>query len=336
MIRKIVIEGALGDWASRKYLPALESLKKLFDCQVFLLDIRQANEIELGKFSGSYINKITDRVRYELLDNIDVVFIVTPDHTHADIAEYWIKSKGLSDSGKIIIEKPLDSLLTRAEFLCELTRKADHKVYGFDHYLGKIEAFATNFRRQKKNILGSGTAVLDFQICESREIPPNRAEALREGLALDLLPHALSVINEFLADGGKNNINFYWFDGFEVKNIIKRRYEGAPINNETSFEALLSDEADNLLRILVCKKCEDRKSFFLNADNRRLLNIDFISGHLSYSDGKFVIDKEPVKNMIEKILSDIEPIEIPGIVSLDFALESLKRIFRLKESNKRY
>lgn len=108
---RVVVEGALGDWARRRYIPALlESLKCGTDFDPTLVDIRPpctTDDYDVSRLT--FLNKLENPSEYDALTNVDRVFIVTPDDTHLNVAAHWLSKNRLSEQGAIIVEKPLSN-----------------------------------------------------------------------------------------------------------------------------------------------------------------------------------------------------------------------------------
>ena len=109
---------------------------------------------------------------------MDCVFIVTPDNSHCEVAQSWLKR--LSPNGKGFIEKPLDSSPDQAEELRKHTRKGKDNVFVFDHYLAK----AYPFFRIKNDLLNKAGNVrkIYFNILENSKIPSHREKTLDKGV----------------------------------------------------------------------------------------------------------------------------------------------------------
>ena len=125
--------------------------------------------------------------------NPDVVFVVTPDFTHSEIASGWVARKALT----IFVEKPFDTQVANVDaLLMEMGRSPGSAVLGLDHYqfyglpiLQRIE--------QIDRHLGSALTRVDFFLVEEHPIESGRERSLQFGLGLDLLPHALALLTYF-------------------------------------------------------------------------------------------------------------------------------------------
>jgi hypothetical protein len=233
--RSIVVEGT-GEVVVRFYVQALKSHSLEGGVPVtFIWDSRfSANRPEYrekiatiqSKLKWSEKVKIFDRATDEeqiKLLNPDLVFICTPSNTHSDIAQFWLRgSRARRTTPLLSIEKPIDSSLDGARRLLAQTLPEERRVFVADHYWTRSDLDRTQF-----DLLRHGMGVsrkktwlreLTFYFLEdhsgndrtfieqnptlnSKRHGPieieNRVETLREGLVLDMLPHALAFLGRF-------------------------------------------------------------------------------------------------------------------------------------------
>jgi hypothetical protein len=155
-----------------------------------------------------------DRIRNNIC--ADVVFVVTPDATHCDVAEEW-----LGRAKMMFIEKPFDASFKRAlDFTQLLKQYPETLVYNIDHYF--IKAFP--FFRNKPYLMGLIGNIVSarFFLLESQNIDPNRASSLVKGMIFDLGSHGFSIYESI---GELSTIN--------LLDIFAASYEDSPIPTET-------------------------------------------------------------------------------------------------------
>lgn len=205
----VVVEG-VGDWVEKAYRNLFAEInaeirESHLRLQVFYADdsrwksarpewVNPNNQNYLRDWE-KYLDKADpeDYVIYEgLRSYADMVFIVTPDSTHCEIARSW-----LADTSLIFVEKPFDSHPSNVEqLLLELGKHPNKVILGLDHYLfyampvyemiGDIETH-----------LGGTLASITFYMTESGPVEAKRLRSLQHGLTLDLLPHLLALLIYF-------------------------------------------------------------------------------------------------------------------------------------------
>lgn len=303
------------------YVPALLELSRTGQhILVFLVDVRDpllpASDVPE---SFTIINKNDDRARYESISGVDRVFVVTTDDSHVEVARRWLREGALSDWGAVIIEKPISSSLEGLRALLdELGDRVLSHVFGFDHYLACVEPLRQELGVQARQLLERGGARVTFSICEAAPIPPERARALRHGVGLDLLPHALAVLNAILSKQGKRDVRLSWLRQLRVEKCRVLRYEGAPIEAETYLEAYLRDGRDNQMVLEVGKGCYDRK--LLEISNRKSgLLVDFVAGTARVDDRTLSLEANPVSAMVRKSLRPLGSRLPAGVHSVQLA-----------------
>lgn len=151
--KQIVVVGA-GNWVKEAYAEALKPYQERGICNVFFLydtsyatKARKFTKREIDKYNRFTLGNTRDFESWEatcldLVDPInierikrivpDVVFVVTADDTHCDVAEEWLDRAAL-----IIVEKPFDENHERIRKLRSKIKelKKEDVVRGFDHYL---------------------------------------------------------------------------------------------------------------------------------------------------------------------------------------------------------
>lgn len=236
----IVIEG-IGDIVTKPfgYAHALEKLK-IDDpnLRVIFADIkeewRKSKDPQIAKereravkrfkrWGAEFIDKSPSnrrgckRYQHLLHENVDAVFIATPDKFHLTVAAHWLAG----NCKRIFIEKPLTNDNKEAKRWFAQLQEADQKrLIAFDHYLAKVHA---HFRYAKHmemiwRSIGrprsfkfyfledhSGTdqkyrKEVERKGREDKNGPienEGRLDTLQDGLILDLMPHVLAVLAYF-------------------------------------------------------------------------------------------------------------------------------------------
>jgi predicted dehydrogenase len=196
-----VVEGS-GDWVTEAYRPQFERVwqEQLGrGVSVFYANdgvwTRQPEWLGEGKRHHweTYLDKSDPRdfAIYRAL-RPDVVFVVTPDFTHASIARHWLGKAPL-----IFVEKPFDSRLANVDALLRaISERGGTHVLGLDHWL----AYALPLHCLKNSIvdhLGGALAAVTFFMTEDRPIELGRDRSLQFGLMLDMTPHLLALLTHF-------------------------------------------------------------------------------------------------------------------------------------------
>lgn len=261
----IVVEG-IGDIVTKPfgYGYALEKLKiddpKL---RVIFTDIREAwnRSIDPGipaerqrtverfrKWGAEFIDKSPSNLeefnKYQALlnENVDAVFIATPDRFHITVAKHWLTG----NCKRIFIEKPLTNQIEEAnEWLAELRDADKERLMAFDHYLAKVHAHfqydkhvqmiwrsigrPINFRFYfLEDHSGTDQNFREVMKRKGREdIDRNgpienegRVDTLQDGLILDLMPHILAILAYF---GDPETV--------KVTELLAAKYTGVDYND---------------------------------------------------------------------------------------------------------
>jgi predicted dehydrogenase len=254
----IVVEG-IGDIVSKPtgYGRAIQKLKidKGADLRVIFTDIcdawhtsadpdlwreREDTKAELLKSGAEFIDKSPSkpdqRKKYQELlhQQVDAVFVATPDKYHIEVARHWLKG----NCKRIFIEKPLTNDPDEArQWMAELGSNPHdrERLTQLDHYLPKIQAEIQYDRRVRQMLEGIGRQykkrvgqmlervgrlkAIRFYMLEDhsgtdedyqnemarkgrkdRNGPienERRTDTLDSGVSLDLLPHLLAILYHF-------------------------------------------------------------------------------------------------------------------------------------------
>jgi predicted dehydrogenase len=125
-----------------------------------------------AEFGYSYFENIND-----LIENVDVVDIVTPTLSHFDCAK-----KAIENGKHVFIEKPITNTVAEAEALLELTKK--HNVKG---QVGHVERFNPAFLAVKEKIHNP-------MFIETHRLAEFNPRGTDVPVVLDLMIHDIDVI----------------------------------------------------------------------------------------------------------------------------------------------
>jgi len=200
-MKKVVLSGFKGDAAGRHYNQILLEMAEKGKIELICTDFGQPKNV-LDKPPVEEIERLiksrkvryldlenpADYQEYKNLSDIDVVFIITPDITHCQVAKDF-----LGKAKRIFIEKPLDAILRNVKVLEDFPN-VKKVVFGYDHYLAKSYYFQVKTDQWlKKEIIGDLTEI-EFRLLEPDVIPPHRIKALDRGMIYDFFPHGLAVV----------------------------------------------------------------------------------------------------------------------------------------------
>ena len=152
--------------------------------------IQQALEIENFELVGAYdpnpeklkevvekYNIIAFNTMEELIDNVDVVDVVTPTLSHYECA-----SKALRKFKHVFIEKPITNTLEEAQSLINLVQEANVKVQ-----VGHVERFNPAFIEAKKYITSP-------RFIETHRLAEFNPRGTDVPVVLDLMIHDIDII----------------------------------------------------------------------------------------------------------------------------------------------
>jgi GFO/IDH/MocA oxidoreductase family protein len=215
-----VVEG-IGDVVEKYYAPAFRTLRDALrstrDIQVTFTDKsefwrRDANLADkmqkiiesVRNWGAAYVDKSDPAglAHYEQL-RADVVIIATPDFTHVEVAERWLRYHPRPE--QIFIEKPLAASLDDARRLLG--------GLAFDHYRGRLLP-SPDQKAALLHFLNRGLQRLTFYFLEDhsgadptypaaavrRDGPienEQRVQTLMQGMILDGMPHMIALLAHF-------------------------------------------------------------------------------------------------------------------------------------------
>ncbi len=199
-MKKVVLLGFKGDGAGKHYNRVLLELAEKGKIDLICVDYGIPENV-LGKPSLKEMERLikdrklryldlqnpADLENYKNLSELDVVFIVTPDITHCQVANDF-----LGKARRIFIEKPLDAILRNVRFLEDFP-KVRKVVFGYDHYLAKTYPFQVKTDAWLKEGVIGDLREIEFRLLEPDIAPPHRIKALDRGMIYDFFPHGLSV-----------------------------------------------------------------------------------------------------------------------------------------------
>jgi len=200
-LKKIVLLGFKGDCSGRNYnkvLFEMASAGKInlicvdFGVPKNVLDIPKKDDvlklIKSGRISYLDLKKSEDVEAYKKLDDIEVVFVVTPDITHCRLAADF-----LGKAQRIFIDKPIDSILRNVRSI-EGFSGIEKTVFAYDHYLSKFYPFQLKTDQWLKEKIIGDVERIEFRLLETSSIPRHRVSALDRGMIYDLFSHGLAVV----------------------------------------------------------------------------------------------------------------------------------------------
>ncbi|MFQ6026249.1 MAG: Gfo/Idh/MocA family oxidoreductase [Dehalococcoidia bacterium] len=200
----IVVEGA-GLWVQAAYRSAFVNLARPRGNDNFNIFVVYADDTRWtnGK-SPDFVKSLNPWELYldkanaldlELYQNLnpDVVFIVTPDFTHSELAIGWINKSPL-----VLIEKPFDSSLENMDRLIGELGLSNRStlVLGLDHYRSYAYPL-TELLPTIADHLGGALRQVCFYMTEDKGIEQERAQSVQFGLTLDMLPHFFALLQFF-------------------------------------------------------------------------------------------------------------------------------------------
>ena len=250
---RIVVEGS-GTWAMQ-YLDALqefggpdvgvfftydstfgldeqaERLPARLFAEYLQATLRNAERVEEAGFACVDVKDTLFRLqenrwagRRMLPARVDAVFVVTPDRTHCDVAEFW-----LDKAKRVFVEKPFDASVKRIEAFCNERRERDRtEVFALDHYFVRCNQVAADNRYFLDRLLPTDDGdlavgdIMSFEFVlteppckdESGGYDPTpmrrRALSLQGGMAFDLGAHALPMLQPFIDLGQPIEITEVW------------------------------------------------------------------------------------------------------------------------------
>jgi predicted dehydrogenase len=245
---RIVVEGC-GQWAAEQYFKALRDRVGPDDGVFFTYDstfgmdshpnlparlhletlqatLNRVKAIEEAGFAcfdvkdARFGGALRSPCRKRLPKYADVVFVVTPDDTHCQVAEFW-----LGRAGQIFVEKPFDISARRiARFCAQARRYPQTKVCGLDHYFVRCNQAAARTPFFLEHLLPAGPDGLQGSINSFEFVmtePPARDEkeaartreralSLQAGMVFDMASHALPVLLPFIDLRGRIDLLDVW------------------------------------------------------------------------------------------------------------------------------
>jgi len=200
-MKKVVLLGFKGDGAGRFYNEILIDFAKRKKIDLIFVDYGLPENV-LGKPSLQEMEKLikerkvsyldlgnpADLESYKMLSDIDVVFVVTPDIAHCQVAKDFLEK-----AKRIFVEKPLDAILRNVRLLEEFPQ-TEKVVFGYDHYLAKFYPFEVKTDEWLKEGIIGELKKIEFRLLEPGKIPSHRVKALDRGMIYDFFPHGLAVI----------------------------------------------------------------------------------------------------------------------------------------------
>ncbi len=199
MKHKVAVIGA--GYFGQRHIKTLLQMEDTEIVGIVDKDINRANEI-----ASQFGLKVTQDYRY-LLDKAETFFIVTPTHTHSEIAEKLIEAEK-----NIFIEKPITENPQEASFLI---KKALQK--GIIFQVGLIERFNPVIKTLMEHINNP-------LFISAQRLSPFLGRATDTAVTFDLMIHDLDLIWKILKTRG--NLKLIDLKAF-TKRLITDKYDFA-------------------------------------------------------------------------------------------------------------
>jgi predicted dehydrogenase len=322
----VVLAGCNGEWSQKHYLPFL--LKEANNGRIKLwatdihadVNLDNHNIFNLWRFAENngdacYLDMTKIKNPKDVPENIDYVFVVTPDRTHCEVAEIWLSR--LNHKGNIIIEKPLDISIEAAMKLKDELGD-NHSIYVFDHYLAQLQPILVDLRSisRKNGELES----MEIKIIEDLKIPDSKKETLKYGMIFDLFSHVI-ISSAALAKKKSNSIA----DTLQTAKIIsvkRAKYKGWVYDSET-WSYIKYEIGDKMVNSYVGK----------GVGNKQVKHIIISGQNKKYYTFKFNPKSKPVEQFLTRILDgDKIDSDIAGLITFESALKILRLLHETKES----
>ncbi len=336
MTKKVVLEGCLGDWSKKSYIKNLAEKARQHQIKLYCVDVRDMKEDEdeirnlINLDFTEFINKKSNTSKYDSIENIDFVFIVTPHEFHCKTAEHWLGKGKLKDNGKIFIEKPLDSRKENIENLRK-NHKEINRIIAIDHYIPKIYYFVKMLEKEKEKL--GKLEKMGLNVLEGHFIPESRKGTLNEGLILDFFPHILAISTKVMkALDSTFTLNAANFKICEVKT---GRYKSAPIKGETLGKIILKTgkiQINSCVGKIGVSPEKKMKIFFENGSavvDFELERFSIRLDHHEISHGR--LQTNPISILLDLIINDKLSEAKDKFLSFDEGFEIVKIISRIEE-----
>jgi predicted dehydrogenase len=331
----VVLEGCLGDWAKKSYIEDLAERAEKSEIVLYAVDTRDRKkdeeEYKLYEKPVHFVNKVKDKKMYEKIPEADFVFVVTPHEFHCGIADHWLEDEKLKTTGKIFIEKPLDSSVENIKELEEKhgKKRLMEKTIAIDHYIPKIAPLLEEieWKRRKYGKIEN----VRINILESDPIQESREKTLDEGLILDIFPHVLAVFTKIMKAVGDFTLDAHKVKIIEIKTS---KYKNTYIRGET-FAKIVLKFNNVTLESFIGKAVgfEDEKKMEIFFE-KGYATADFITGNFSLKKengkGKMGrLQKTPVKVLLDDIIDRKKFYK--NFLSFDEGFEIVKIISRIRK-----
>jgi predicted dehydrogenase len=331
----VVLEGCLGDWAKKSYIEDLAKRAEKREIVLYAVDVRDRKKDE-EKYDQYrklvyFVNKVKDKKMYEKIPKADFVFIVTPHEFHCAIADHWLEDERLKATGKIFIEKPLNSSVENIKDLEKKhgKKKLMEKIIAIDHYIPKIAPLLEEIEWKRRKY--GKIEKVRINILESDPIQESREKTLDEGLILDIFPHVLAVFTKIMKAVGDFTLDAHKVKIIEIKT---GKYKNACIGGET-FAKIVLKFNNTTLESFIGKAVgfEDEKTMEIFFE-KGYATADFITGNFSLKkeNGKSKrghLQKIPVKVLLDDVINRKEFHK--NFLSFDEGFEIVKIISRIRK-----
>lgn len=257
---KVVVEG-LGKCFHSRYLRPLIERVESGKIKLWLVDVLEEMPLQIKERLSKKViflskSKGSDEHYWQSL-HADVVFVLTPDVVHCDVAEEWLGRAKL-----ILVEKPFDASLRRAlDFIEPLKLYPETRVYYIDHYY--IKADALFCCQNWVGLLEEGIRSSTFFLLESQLIDPSRADSLVNGMIPDLGSHGVAL------HGGIGPLS-----AIRLGDVFAASYVGSPIRSET-FASIPFEIKSVPSQMIVGKAHKTNQKYWEICGLKKRLRLDF-------------------------------------------------------------
>ena len=338
--KRVVLAGCNGEWSQKHYLPFLIERASSGDITLWATDIQPEIKLDspgshsawqaaMRKGSACYMDMTRRMESWRIPSNVDYVFVVTPDVSHCDTAEFWLAR--LSKTGKIFIEKPLDASVSRAAQL-DAKKGSNSPIYAFDHYLASLHPLLHSGLRRRFGV--ADIESLNISILENEGVPSHRARTLKEGVVLDLFSHVLAAS---AAVAEKKSAPSE--DMLQTVAMTKRelaRYTGWQSPSETwARMEFLVGRTRCTAEVGKGVGNTPKKRMEVNGTAGMRIEIDFQARSVYVNDEQVEpLDSDPVLSFLEAVLKGNPAHCVPGVISFGAALEILRQLSLIRNTTR--
>lgn len=289
MEHRILVYGGLGNVASERIIPSLNSLRMKFPIKYAIVDLKKTGP-------GTYYTYGTEPVA-----EYNIAIIATPNNTHSSIA-----LKALDSQLNILCEKPISHTLDTAEQMLRTSKRHSNLTSMLsDHYIYKpaVRYVIHNWEKYLKE-LGSLTSI-ETRIFE-QGLQKGRewlflSEIAGGGIAMDTGFHIVSIMGKL-----------FGYENLKVTGAKMKRYSQAPGDAET-YASIALCAGQVPIHLEVGKWMGKTEKQIIFKGNKATLAINIESGQVALNAR---IDQPTTKDdcyvmLLNEFLTSIEEQKIP-------------------------